>query len=525
QLQTHLAPMFKQVFPNPMAPRTVIVIPSHSLDSEELSKITGIHHYEERLLCLLMLLQLPRTQMIFVTSLPIDPTIIDYYLHLLPGIPGNHARRRLTLLSCHDSSQIPLTLKILQRPRLLQRIQKAIAVPDAAHISCFNATNLERTLAVQLGVPLYACDPALAYLGNKSKGREIFREAGVLLPDGVENLRDDQDIVDALTSLKEHNPALSRAVIKLNDGFSGEGNALFSYEGCPVNGRLRPWIQKELPQRIRFEATHETWTNYRQKFIEMGGIVESWIEGEYKRSPSVQARINPLRQPVIISTHDQILGGPSGQVFLGCSFPADEAYRLDIQEAGMRIAEKLRDYGVLGRFGVDFISVKTAVGWSHYAIEINLRKGGTTLPFLMLQFLTNGEYDSQTGLFHAPGGRPRYYYASDNLQNRNYRNLAPEDLIDISIANQLHFHATKQEGIVFHLMGALPEFGKFGAVCIGDSAEKAKSIYEHALVVMKAETQLPTYQEQHVYGNGNGYGRFPRTLPASHYKQPPSLSA
>ena len=39
---------------------------------------------------------------VFVTSVPINPVIVDYYLNLLPGIPHQHARRRLVLLSAHD---------------------------------------------------------------------------------------------------------------------------------------------------------------------------------------------------------------------------------------------------------------------------------------------------------------------------------------------------------------------------------------------------------------------------------------
>jgi hypothetical protein len=94
RLQKRLAPMFRRVFFNPQAPRTVIVVPSLSFDARELAKISGIHHYEERMLCLLMLLQLPRTRIVYITSQPINEAIVDYYLHLLPGIPGQHARRR-----------------------------------------------------------------------------------------------------------------------------------------------------------------------------------------------------------------------------------------------------------------------------------------------------------------------------------------------------------------------------------------------------------------------------------------------
>ncbi len=73
----------------------------------------------------------------------------------------------------------------------------------------------------------------------------------------------------------------------------------------------------------------------------MGGIVEEFIEAPEKVSPSAQLRISPRGQVLPISTHDQILGGPSDQVFLGCSFPAREDYRQRILEAAMRIGEVL----------------------------------------------------------------------------------------------------------------------------------------------------------------------------------------
>ena len=56
ELQTRLAPIYRDIFPDRVAPRTVIIIPSASVDSDVLSKISGIHHYEERMLCLLILL-------------------------------------------------------------------------------------------------------------------------------------------------------------------------------------------------------------------------------------------------------------------------------------------------------------------------------------------------------------------------------------------------------------------------------------------------------------------------------------
>jgi hypothetical protein len=486
-LQARLADQYRRVFKDQRAPRTVLVVPSLSLDPDVLAQIAGVHHYEERMLCLLLLLRLPRCRVIFLSSTPIADSIVDYYLHLLPGVPYAHARRRLTMMACHDASHRPLTAKILERPRLLQRILEAIPDQGAAHMTCFNVGDLERRLAIRLGLPIYGCDPALLAHGTKSGSRKIFRKAGIDLPPGYEDLRDEQDVAAALYALKTGHGSLQRAVVKLNEGFSGEGNALFRFDGAPEGASLKRWVRDRLAD-LAFEAVHMTWEGYCPKIREMGAIVEAFIEGKDKRSPSSQYRIDPNGKLEVISTHDQVLGGGSGQIFLGCRFPADAGYRLAIQEAGKRAAAALGDHGVLGRFGVDFISVREPEGWRHYAIEINLRKGGTTHPFLMLQFLTDGFYNPDDGLFYTAAGQPRYYYASDNLENPNYRCLTPDDVIDIAVANDLHFHGASQQGVVFHLIGALSEFGKLGILCVGDSVDHADQLYRDTIAVLDRES-------------------------------------
>jgi hypothetical protein len=488
-LQARLAPLFRQVFRDPAAPRTVVVVPGLSLDQDLLSRIDGVQHYEERQLTMLMLLRLPNTRVVFVTSTPIDPVIVDYYLNLLPGVPHAHARRRLTMLAAYDASNVTLTRKVLERPRLLARLRGAIGDPSLAHLSCFNATDDERKLAVALGVPLYACDPALAALGSKSGSREVFRSAGVPLPDGHENLRDLADVTQALAALFARDPSLDKAVVKLNDGASGEGNAVFSFAGAPVDARpLAAWIERRVQSELAFEAPGERWETFSAKLGAMGGIVEAWVGGGTARSPSAQGRITPTREIEAISTHDQVLGGKTGQKFLGSTFPADPAYRLEIQRHGRSIGEVLRDRGVIGRYGVDFVAVPTDEGWKVQAIEINLRKGGTTHTFQTLQYLTNGQYDEVTGDFRVAGGAPRVYVATDNLQRPAYRRLTPEDLVDVAVEHDLHFDHTRMEGVTFNLIGALSQFGKLGVVAIAETPGRSRALYHRAVGVLDRET-------------------------------------
>ncbi|MEL7349380.1 MAG: peptide ligase PGM1-related protein, partial [Pseudomonadota bacterium] len=289
-----------------------------------------------------------------------------------------------------------------------------------------------------------------------------------------------------LAALKARDPDLRRAVVKLDEGFSGEGNAVFHYGAASAPEA----ILATLPD-MDFVARDLDWARFEEKFVEMGGIVEAFIEGENKRSPSAQYRIDPSGRLEAISTHDQVTGGVSGQVFEGCRFPADPAYRREIQAEGMKAAEALRQHGVLGRFGVDFISVpdmeEGGNGWRHYAVEINLRKGGTTHPYMMLEFLSDGAYDADSGTYRAPSGQPLFYYASDNLCAPQYRGLTPPDLIDIVVDNGLHFHTSTQEGVVFHLIGALSEFGKLGLVCVAASPERAEELYHQTVEVLDRE--------------------------------------
>jgi hypothetical protein len=486
-LRERFAAHFAEIFDSPNAPRTVVIVPSITFCRKAMSRIAGLVHYEERLLCLLLLLRMPRTRVVYVTSLPIDGAIADYYLHLLAGVPAQHARERLVLLSCHDGSDEPLTAKILARPRLIRRIKDAVQDPGAAHLSFFTVTPLEKRLALALDLPIYGCDPSLACWGTKSGSRKLFKEAGLPMPAGFEDLRDADDLAEALAALKRMRPGMRRAAVKLNDGFSGEGNAIFAFPGNAKAGGCANWVLDKLP-RLKPEAGGLSFEAYIQEFTANGGIVEEFLEGDGKRSPSAQFRVDPLGRLQTISTHDQELGGQQGQVFLGCRFPADDAYRLDIQELGLRAGQALAGKGVLGRFGVDFVSVPEGGGWRHYAIEINLRKGGTTHPFLMLQFLTDGVYDPATGLFFTPTGQPCFYYSSDNLHSDRYRGLSPHDLIDIAATNGLHFNGATREGVMFHLIGALSEHGKLGLLSIAGSPERAHAGYLKTVEILDRET-------------------------------------
>ncbi len=484
-LKPRMADLFETLVNREEEPHTSVVVPSLTLDQSELRKLDGASFYEERLLFLLIRLRNPRARMVFVTSQPVHPMILEYYFQFLAGIPASHARARLTLLCAHDASPRSLTEKILERPRLIERIRAGIQDKERAYLTVFNSTPLERKLAVLLGIPLNGVDPNLIHLGTKSGSRKLFREAGVEVPTGAEDLRSEHEIENALLEIADKRPGVKRAVNKLNDSFSGEGNAVFRYPERPTRAAVREQLQL-----VEFSVPSETPEVYFDKYARMGGIVEEFVEGAYKASPSAQLRIGPRGEVMLLSTHDQILGGPSGQVFLGCRFPADDSYRMLIQDAGRSIGGIMAAHGVVSRFAVDFLVVREAPAeaWKLYALEINLRMGGTTHPYLALQFLTSGQLETATGRFLSPTGHAKCYRATDNLRAEAYRGLLPEDLIEIVTINKLHYSHGSESGVLFHLIGALSEFGKLGLTAIANSQEEADDLYERTLVVLDRET-------------------------------------
>src|SRR6201981_1404602 len=161
QLPKKLVPLGKSIERFNQDPQTIVVVPSMSIDA--ISSGAVMQAYEERFLFLLLLLRQPRARLIYVTSQIILPSIIDYYLGLLPGVIPSHARQRLFLLSPLDGSVRPLSDKLLDRPRLIERIRSLIMDPDRAHLVPFNTTDREKKLALRLRLPLYSADPELFF--------------------------------------------------------------------------------------------------------------------------------------------------------------------------------------------------------------------------------------------------------------------------------------------------------------------------------------------------------------------------
>lgn len=390
-LKGRMREMWAAVFPTDDQPYTSVVVPSVPEEKGQWST-----YLEERLLFLLIRLRNPHARLVYVTSQPLHPMVVEYYLLLLVGIPASHARSRLTLLCAHDHSQRPLTQKILERPRLLERIRAGIDDKSRAYLTVAAATPLERRLSVLLGIPMNGLDSRLAFLESNQHQREVFEEASI---------------------------------------------------ACAEPG-----------------------------------------DGPCAAAPSVELRINPLGQVSLSSTHQhERLGTPC---FASRRFPADEVYRLPLQEAALRVGRVLAGKGVTSRCSLEFGVWPGAAGFTLRATGLRFGMGDVVHPMLALRLLTGGGLDPSTGLFHSPRGQPKFYRESDDLYSEAYRGLLPEDLIEILTIDHLSFSQRSETGVLFHMIGAVSQFGRLGMIAIGDTPGEADRLFERTLRVLDQETRF-----------------------------------
>lgn len=467
ELQRRLRPFESVDAPQSVGERVVVAIPSINFDPWILNAHENeLPALEERFLYFLFALRKPLVRVVVVTSLPVQERVIDYYLGLMPEVVD--ARARLHFLSPHDDSPRPLAQKVLERPELLARLRALVPDHERSFIAPYNVRGFERDLALALDVPIYGVDHRFAMHGLKSGCRRLFARTCVSHPLGVAGIRDTAELAKALVALRAAQPGLEAAVVKLDDGVYGEGNRVINLRDIPQ--RTSPEARAAVDMRLR---------NLPPAYIEKlagGAVVEELITGEI-RSPSVQMRILPDGTPVVISTHDQVLGGEFGQMFVGGQFPTEPQYAPMIVDEARKLGDYLAAEGVVGRFGVDFVVARQATSWTPYAVEINLREGGTSHPYGTLWLLTDGSLDERKVCFTTPSGQVKHYFATDRLVAPDYRAIRLDSFLEASSAASLDWDPGSQTGAVYFMLRGLEERGWIGVVAMGNSAEQAHEIY------------------------------------------------
>ena len=200
------------------------------------------------------------------------------------------------------------------------------------------------------------------------------------------------------------------------------------------------------------------------------------------RSPSVQLRVTPLGKVELLSTHDQMLGGPSGQRYLGCRFPADSEYARAITREAAKVGARLAKEGVIGRFALDFVVVRRRRRASGSRTRSRSTSARAAPP-------TRSSRCSSSPTARTTRDRDLHDAARQGEVLRGQRpprvadylrGLTPDDLFDIVARHGLHFDQARQTGVVFHMISCITEHGRVGLTAVGDTPAQADEIYRRA---------------------------------------------
>jgi hypothetical protein len=450
----------------------LVVLPSFSISETLLShygpRIPALEH--RYLLGYFLLHSIKSCEMVYLSTEAPDDEVLNYLTSLLPADDRTDVRSRFTHIPIPDHSPRSVAAKILDRPDLIEQL-KAMISGRPAFIEPWNVTGFETDFAARLGIPINGTSPELWPLGFKSSGRRLFMKAGVPVPYGREDVRTVDDVLTAISEIRAARPNARGVVIKHDESGAGDGNAVIRFSDLDMTSDSKRAL------RERIEGLPEWYL----KDLLAGGIVEELVSGEKFSSPSAQVDIMPDGVVKVLATHEQILGGETGQVFMGCSFPAAPAYASELAAHGRVVGKQLADMGTLGRFSLDFAATRNADGrWSVYALEVNLRKGGTTHPYAALRNLVPGRYDAESGQWIAGDGRPRAYRSTDNVVHESLLGLPPKRIIDAIAKAGLQFDFGPGTGVILHMLSCLAIDGRFGLTAIGNSPSQATELFEAA---------------------------------------------
>ena len=457
-------------------PHVVIALPSYSASDSLL------RHYGERILALehryllatLMTHRLEHARLVLVSSIAPTPDVLDYHRRLGPRPQAWGAGTHVVALE--DTSSQSLAEKLLRHPDALDRLCRAVG-DRPAFIEPWNVTEHEVAVAERLQVPVNGMDPSLWHLGFKGAGRKLFARAGVPLPAGVEDVRTVDDVVRGIEAIRAARPDVSAVVVKHDDSYAGDGNIVVNLLEGPVPADVQTLARRvaALPRGYLAELAR-------------GGIVEELVTGTEVTTPSAQVDLLPDGRVVVLATHEQVVGGTNGQVFLGCRFPADPVHAAQVARHARAVGEQLVAAGALGRVSVDFVASRDPSGTSRvFALEVNLRKGGTTHPYAALRNLVPGRYDEELGQWvTAAGNAPRAYVCTDNLLDESWVGLSPGPVIEAVRRAGLQLDHRTGVGVVLHMLSGLAIDGRIGLTAIGLDAGHAQELHDAACRVIAA---------------------------------------
>ena len=454
----------------------VVCLSSMTFDSILTEAIVGLKHYETRCLWEISKVKKSGTVVHFFSKYKIRHEALEHFYQAFDF--SEEEKNRVFLYSVESilgevELDIDLSDYVLKNEKV-RRVFKSITLSKNCYLECFVLTAKELEISKVYNLPSFWMHHRVDYFKTKSGNRFLLKNV-TKVPDGIGDLYSIEDVVSAVLRLHRKTQS-KKMVIKLNDGVSGDGNGFFHLpEKVNVHSIRQSLIE------CKFVSSKMTYTKFFKEFAKLGGVVEIFVEGPKKASPSVQLFLKPDMTFEILSSHEQVLDD-SGSRFLGARFPAYNYHRSEITLEAEKVAKKLIEQKIFGIVGLDFLTISKANKIETYLIEINLRKGGTTHPYWTAKAALDASTCELTGRLKSSSGNFRLYHSNDNLLVRDQRRKRSlgDFLLKMRKAGISYDHKS-QKGAIFHMLNSWEPDGKIGAVFIGESDEEIEFLQNQAI--------------------------------------------
>ena len=250
-------------------------------------------------------------------------------------------------------------------------------------------------------------------------------------------------------AMRSRRPTMSSAIVKLERGRLRRRQRAGRPARAALAGRRRR-RREAVRQRLRdmqLESPDTPYDVVRQQVRRGRRSSRSGSSARRCAARACSCGCCPAAAVELLSTHDQLLGGASGQSYLGCVFPADPGYARLITQHAETIGAPARGDGrprpVRGRLRggprrrgrLDAVRdrAEPAQGRHHPPVP------DPAVPH-------RRPLRPRHALFLTPRGHEKHLVATDHLESDLLRALVPADLFDIVARHGLHFDQSRQDG-------------------------------------------------------------------------------
>ena len=305
---------------------TLIYVPSISLGPLTRRHLIELEYFQERNYYLAAALRDEKFEIIFVVSRAIHDDLLIAHFDLMcrANILPRSAMARLRVIKVEQPPEISLSAALLADIDAIRQLE-SLLTGRRGGFDFWTVGEDEIALSRALDRPYLGMPAEHCGADTKVAAKKIFDNAGVIAPPDFGVFYKFDDIWGAMQAGTF--AGVTTLLLKLNSEEGGNGIARLALDSNPAS-------PEALRKAVIIDKSYIPFDEFEEQMRAQGALLEVFLADEVLASPSAKMFIDDSGEVHVLATHDQVL---QNSMYLGCRFPADQAYRSAVMEAGLAI--------------------------------------------------------------------------------------------------------------------------------------------------------------------------------------------